>query len=288
MIAKSERRSPGVVPGRDGLEWVASLRFDDADWLMVHERAGEPFVSVGRVAGGYLVRSHGLADFFVAEDGSAVRVAPLEEVDRREVEDAFEQQVLPGIHQLAGCPAVHASAVACDEGIVCFTGPSQAGKSTLAALLSRDGADTLRRWKLVSDDHLPLIVAGEHVLACPSSNWVRLREASVDGIRESGTWRGGKVAVDRPHEAEPKRLLRVYVLGAPADQVTVAPISKRDGALTIAGQLFRLDHTSPLLLASELDFVEAVSARVPTRSLRYPRDFGAGAVDEAIMADLAT
>jgi hypothetical protein len=255
---------------------------------MVHERAGQPFVSIGRVAGGYLVRSHGLADFLVSGDGSAVTAAPEPGVNRLEVEDAFEQQVLPGIHQLAGAPALHASAVSCDEGIVCFTGPSFAGKSTLAALLSREGSGTSKRWKLVSDDHLPLMVAGDDVLACPSSGWVRLREASADGIRENGTWRGGKIAVDREHEAEPRRLRRVYVIGEPADAVMLAPISKRDGALVVAGQLFRLDHTSPLLLTSELDFVEAVSARVPARTLRYPRDFDVvAAVEQKILEDLA-
>jgi len=277
----------GIVPGRNGLSWDASLRCDSVDWLIVHEREGQPFVSVGRVANGYLVRSHGLADFFLSEDGSAVTVAAAEGVDRREVEDAFEQQVLPGIHQLAGCPALHASAVACDAGIIAFTGPSLAGKSTLAALLSRGDAATVKAWKLVSDDHLPLMVTGDHVLAFPSSGWVRLREATLDGIKETGTWRGGKVAVDRPHEAEPKRLRRVYVIGEPAEAVTITPVSKRDGALTVASQLFRLDHRSAVLLTSELDFVESVSARVPMRLLRYPRDFdGVAAVEQRILEDL--
>jgi hypothetical protein len=274
------------VPGRSGLLWDRDLCFDSVSWLIVHEREGQPFVSVGRVTNGYLVRSHGLADFLVSADGSTVSVAAEEGVDHREVEDAFEQQVLPGIHQLAGCPALHASAVSCDEGIVAFTGPSLAGKSTLAALLSREG--TTKQWKLVSDDHLPLMVSGTQVLALPSSGWVRLREGTVDGIKETGTWRGGKVAVDRPRESEPRVLRRVYVIGEPADAVTLTPVSKRDGALALAGQLFRLDHTSPLLLTNELDFVESVSARVPTRQLRYPRDFGGiAAVEQRILQDLA-
>jgi hypothetical protein len=277
------------VPGREGLVWRDSFSIDDVEWLMRHERLGQPFVSVGRVTGGYLVRSHGVADFFVSEEGSAVSVVPQEGVERTEVEEAFEQQVLPGIHQLAGCPALHASAVSCDQGIVCFTGPSFAGKSTIAALLSSDEAKTAKRWKLVSDDHLPLMVAGEDVLACPSSGWVRLREASAEGIREQGAWRGGKIAVDRQQEAEPRRLRRIYVLGDPADAVSISPISKRDGALVVAGQLFRIDHASPLLLTNELAFVEAVSVRVPARTLRYPREFDiVAAVERQILEDLAS
>ena len=275
------------VPGRDGLVWETRISVDAVDWLMVHDREGEAFVSVGRTAGGYLVRSHGVADFLVSPDGSTVRVAPVAGVDRREVEDAFEQQVLPGIHQIAGSPAIHASAVSCEAGIVCFTGPSFAGKSTIAALLSGADAGTVKRWKLVSDDHLPLMVTGDQVLAWPSSGWVRLRAASADGIHEQGTLRGGKIAVDRAPEAEPRRLQRVYVIGAPTDAVMMTSISKRDAALAVAGQLFRLDHTSPLLLTNELDFVEAVSARVPARTLRYPRDFDvARAVEAKILEDL--
>ncbi|MBL8742222.1 MAG: hypothetical protein JNK04_14035, partial [Myxococcales bacterium] len=137
-------REQGVVPGRGALRWEPALESGPVDWLIVHEREGQPFVSVGRVSHGYLVRSHGLADFLVSADGSTVSVAPEAGVDRGEVEDAFEQQVLPGIHQLAGCPALHASAVACDEGIVAFTGPSFAGKSTMAALLSREGS--IKSW----------------------------------------------------------------------------------------------------------------------------------------------
>src|SRR5262245_23638326 len=100
-------------------------------WLVSHQWAGVPYLSVARTKTGYLVRSHEFADFLVSEDGSTIDVFPLQQVSEAQLSEVLEQQILPGIHQLAGCPAVHASAISTPDGTIAFLGPSGSGKSTI-------------------------------------------------------------------------------------------------------------------------------------------------------------
>lgn len=242
-----------------------------------------PFLSVGRIDGHaakYLIRSHGLADFYMTEDGSQVDVLPRPGASRERIDEVFDQLIRPGIDQLAGTPAIHASALATPVGTVAFLGPSGAGKSTLAALLSK-------RWPLVADDYLPLSIDGESVIARPSSTWVRVRGATADHVGEVGTPRAGKLAVERPSASEPRPLCRIYAIGESADAVEITRCSRRDGFALVASQLHRLDTQSAALLEAELSFIEKVTSYVQLRILRYPRSFDAmPRIEQAIEADL--
>lgn len=251
------------------------------DWLITDEWDGVPYLSVGRAAEGYVLRSHGLGDFWVTEDGSRVEVVPNAETPRAQLTEVLEQQVLPVVFQLSGAPALHASAVSTENGVIGFVGPSGAGKSTIAAVLSR-------RWHLVADDYLPMKLEADRVLAVPSSAWVRLREAAVNQLGERGFPRAGKTAVLREAEREPGNLVRIYALGSrDADAISIEPMSGKDAYLALASQLHRMSPNDPSLLAAELDFLDAVIARVPIRRLAYPRSFEAFAeVERAVAGDV--
>ncbi|NUP07090.1 MAG: hypothetical protein HOW73_13630 [Polyangiaceae bacterium] len=249
-------------------------------WIVSYDFEGSTFLRVGRLGSGYLVRAPGVADFRMSEDGTSVEVVPYPGVDKAEIEELFEQVVVPGIDQLAGTPAIHASAVSTPHGAIAFVGPSGAGKSTLAGLLST-------KWPLLADDYLPLRIDGDRVVAQPSSTWVRLRGASVERLREQGTIRAGKLAVERPSSQDPQVLSRLYAIGGEADAISIGTCSRRDALVLVASQLLRLDTEKPALLEAELGFVERVIERVPLRVLRYPRSFDVvEAVERAIEEDL--
>lgn len=277
-----------VVPGPShggrvpALVWVeqAPEQAEPAEWIVTHEWEGAPFLCVGRVGSRYLLRAPGLADYWMTEDGRSVDVVASPESSRAHVQEVYEQLIVPGIDQLAGTPAIHASAVAHPHGTLAFLGPSGAGKSTLAGLLSR-------RWSLVADDYLPLALQDTTVLALPSSTWVRVREPALREVGGAGTLRAGKLAVERPSAAEPRPLARIYALEVGDEGVLIEPCSRRDGMVLLASQLHRLDTKDPTLLGAELTFVEAVATRVPMRRLRYPRSFDVmAAVEAAIDQDL--
>jgi len=264
------------------LHWAepASHSADPSDWIYIHELAGQRILSVRREGPRYLVRVCGVADYWVSEDAKSVEIVPLPTVERARVQEAFDHQVRPGLHQLLGAPALHAAAVSTPVGIVAFVGASGAGKSTLVAHLSL-------RWQLACDDYLPLRVEGDAAWATGTSGWVRLRDSTLEALGESGRVRNGKTAVDRAHDTEPRRLARIFVLGPASAQVDVSPVSRRDAALLVASHLHRLDPQSPDLLRSELGFVESIAARVPLRRLAFPRAFDRlNEVQAAIERDL--
>lgn len=268
------------------LQWVTGAPVETpVEWLIVHELEAQPFLSVGRVRQGYLLRAHHIADFIVTEDGRAVTVTPAPDVGPEVVNEAFERQVLPGIHQLLGAPALHASAVATEQGTIAFVGGSGAGKSTLAAYLSK-------RWALVADDYLPLAIDGATVIATSSSVWVRVHDASTLGAGHDvkppiGSSSAGKSMVTLPSDSSPRSLRAIYAIGS-GPSIELTSMSQREGYMALAAQLHRIDPSSAALLEAELDFLQGLVERVPVKRLVYPRRFDVFAeVQSALAADLS-
>lgn len=260
--------------------WQDAPFLEPASWLIQYEFDGQIVLSIARTQSGYLVRSHGVADFVVSREVARGRLSAGVEVSEGQI--AFERQVLPATFQLAGACAVHASAVRTEHGAVAFIGPSGAGKSTLAAFLATSG------WSLISDDYLPLEQAGAEVTVRPTSGTVRLREVTAERLGEPGVWHWGKLAVERPVEARPARLIAIYAI-AEQETLTIEPLRRAEAAARLAQNLLRLDPHDPELLRAELDFVEEVANAVPMQRLAYPRRFdGMEAVRTALVQDLAS
>ena len=144
-------------------------------------------ISFARLAGGYLVRSHGLADFLVAADGASVRCDACQGCPAATLRHLLLDQVLPLVLALRGGIVLHGSGVHIDGiGVVAFVGAAGTGKSTLAAALGVSGH------QIVADDSLVVRRRGVRAVVVPGYPGARLWRDATRGLGLSG--RGGTVA----------------------------------------------------------------------------------------------
>lgn len=254
------------------------LGSDPADWLFVLTNEGGPYLAVAREGDEYLVRVHGVADFEVNATEVVARVAGTED----EVRSTFELDVRPVLHQLDGHPALHASAVSNAFGAIAFAGPSCAGKSTIAALLSKQPG-----YRLVADDCLPIEVRNGAVVVDPTASCVRLRSSSAESLGETHTIQFAKYLAPREPELSVRPLRAIYAL-AMADTVSITPMSQREAMAFVAGHLQRLDPSDPELLRKEFEHIGAVTSGVRVATLAYPRNFDGETLARAVEQDLLT
>lgn len=125
-----------------------------------------------RVDEGYVVRFHRCGEFRISADLAHVRVCPDPDGRHEILPILMAGTVGAMLLALRGDTVLHASAVAVDERVVAFVAPSGGGKSTLAALLCRHGAD------LVTDDVL-VVDAGPPPRCAGGATELRLREAAA-------------------------------------------------------------------------------------------------------------
>jgi hypothetical protein len=173
----SARALPELRRGRAGAAAECAIAFGDAtpreaprQWF--HEwrlPGGRLLLSIGRVAGGYLLRFRNQADFLVSGDGRRITVHPAGEVPEETVRHLLIDQVLPLALSRRGRLALHASAVHIPGvGTVGFVGGTGRGKSTLAVALVARGA------RLVTDDCLMIRFDSTGPLAVPAYPGLRL------------------------------------------------------------------------------------------------------------------
>ena len=101
--------------------------------------------------------------------------------------------------RLRGRVCLHASVVSMRDGAVAFMGPTEAGKSTLAAAMSEKG------YPIISDDILTLTELDGALSAVPAYPRVQLRQRSVAAL-----W-GSTEALPRISEGWEKRYLTLPV-----------------------------------------------------------------------------
>lgn len=130
---------------------------------------GRRWLSIGRVAGGYLLRFPGQADFVVGADGAHVAVHPSEDLPEETLRHLLIDQVLPLTLSRRGSLSLHASAVHLPGiGTVGFVGATGRGKSTLAAAFAAGGA------RIVTDDCLAISFVDGGPFALPGYPGLRL------------------------------------------------------------------------------------------------------------------
>lgn len=265
---------------------------------MHHELpGGKRWLSCAKVDRGYLLRFHGLADFFIRGDGQEIVCCPRPELPPHTTRHLLLDQVIPLVMNLKGREALHASAVLTPEGVVAFVGLTGSGKSTLAGSFVRVG------YSLFSDDCLALVERHQGINAIPAYPGLRLRRDALawlfgnDGAHTSVAHYTDKhrVAIGTApvgYCAEPGPLVRLYALTDPAEAkgktgIAIDRLSPRDKLMALIRSAFRLDITDPAMLTRQLCFLARVVSIVPVRRLLFPRDFRRlPAVREAILADL--
>lgn len=121
--------------GEDGARWEAN----DGFVLHGYRAAGHGWVTIP-----------GFAAYRFDREGEVL--AENEGVSEQAILDAWYRSVLPLVLQARGTQVLHASAVACERGVVALCGTSTSGKSTLAWALEGRG------YPVLADDALPFTV----------------------------------------------------------------------------------------------------------------------------------
>ncbi len=306
LVLASDEPLPELAPATRGEPdlWVQhedsrEERLSTADWFMHWDDwNGNAWLSCGKAEGGYLLRFHELADFFVDSRGCSILCAPRTGVPSDTIRHLLLDQVVPLVVNLKGGEALHASAVQKPEGAVAFCGLSGSGKSTLAASFLRAGCP------LLSDDCLVLELAPEGVVqAVASYPGLRLGRNTLTrlfGMAEghprvahyTDKRRMAIPARQRDYCAKTQPLRRIYLLSDPAEAkdergVTIRRLSLRDGLMGLVRSAFRLDIQDRNMLKRQLLFLERVVKTVPVRRLCFSRELELlPAVHEAIERDM--
>lgn len=181
---------------------------------------------------------------------------------------------LPAVYPLWGRQVLHASAAMCSATgeTVAFTGPTHAGKSTMAFGLARRAG-----WQLLADDTVAFSLMRadrpdlSQVALHPIPQQTRLRPATADyyGVSEASseaiTWPGGQPA-----------LRAIYVLEgdeqftAPAEFTRLTP---GDAVPLLLQQAYALSFGIPKYNQALMKDYVALAATAPAFRLRYRRSF---------------
>jgi len=272
------------------LRWVMSDGLED----------GRPWLSCAKTEGGYLLRVHELADFFVDTAGQEVVCFPESRTSLQTLRHLFLDQVLPLVLNLRGQDALHATAVLTSRGVCAFVGPSGAGKSTLAATFQLAG------YPVLSDDCLVVRQEGEQIIATPAYPGVRLWEDTLEALRHEAGLAipvadyTSKLRLTVGGQAgkffdDPRPLVRIYELTRMAEPngrenvsaPSVETLSRGAAFIKLTLSTFRLDLTDREMLVRQFHFLERVVSLVPVRRLHVPNALSClPAVRDAILADV--
>jgi hypothetical protein len=246
-------------------------------WRLPNRRA---WLTFGRNGGdGYLLRFPGLAAFSVSRDGTSIcchRQRGVPVATRRHL---LLDQVLPLAISRSHGIVLHASAVHLPSvGAVAFAGPAGAGKSTMAAALTRLGASILSDDCVVIDDEPGGLVAHP---GYPGLRLWRDAAAALGHARHAGS----AVA----HYSAKRRLrlapnafrsrasaIRAIVLLAPRRRTGPAvqwlSLAPRDRLVMLTRYLFVLDVADRGQVARTFSAAAALVSRIPVMRLALRDD----------------
>jgi hypothetical protein len=261
---------PGADPGEAPLRPVnppfGDRPFFDAEaWIA----GGDRRVSCGQDgAGGYRLEVAGIGKFQVAAEGAIRADALAPGITPEQLAETVLGPALILALALRAIYCLHAAAAANGDRAIGLLGVSGAGKSTLASRLAQ-----LDAWRRVADDVLPVCCEAGMPFALPRFPQLKLTRADQVAAMD------GRL-----------RLAAIYVLappGADPEAVAVRPLDGHAAIVALARHTVASRLFAPSLLSSHLAFCVEVAARVPIRSLEFPRCEAALArVAAAIGADL--
>lgn len=258
-----------------GARWTTLWRFS----------TGEPWVTTAREDGICWLRFGRFLDCAVSGHRiDAIRRGHTSDVMLRHL---ILDQALPLALAAQGSLVVHASAVADGTHAILLAGRAGAGKSTLAAMLARQGM------RVFADDGVLLERWPSGIRAVPSYPGLRVYgdSAAAAGLGAADSARtaqyarklrvvpGGR-AVDGP--AKPAALSAIYELNAGVETIQIAKLSPRDAAVALLSHIYRPHSGDRALLQTE--FRAAVELAPPVWRLSYPRDLARAADVAAAVA----
>jgi hypothetical protein len=253
-----------TIQAPPGLRWTTLWRFP----------GGEPWVTAARAPGAHHFRFGRSADFRVTS--SQIAISPRGRVATDYLRHLLLDQALPLALASDGALVLHASAVLIDGRAVLFAGRAGAGKSTMAALLAKDGAPVL------ADDGVLLEERHGEVHAVPSYPGLRLFPDSSTALQfqDANADRTGFAGKRRVVQGTSPALAavaaspagRIYVLSA-GPRLTIERVSRRDTAVELVRHAYRADTEDPVRLRQQLDRIAQYSGALDAWALTCPRDF---------------
>jgi hypothetical protein len=214
--------------------------------------------------GGIQVDLPELASFYYERDADNVLAVPHAQLAPEFLMDTYHHCVLPLILPALGTNVLHASAVACEEGVVAFCGQSEAGKSTIAVGLARRGH---RLW---ADDAVGVDAGQAQPMAIALPFAVRLRP---DSARFFGADEPTANSCERGESAP---LAFLCVLQRTPDARRPVTIERVDAASACRAALSHAYCFSVKDTARKRRMVEgylALTARVPVYEIRFRPGF---------------
>ena len=277
-------RGPGAV----SCQWVQRYCLPD----------GEPWLSVAKHEGGYLLRFHGLADFQACASRREILCRPESDTDLETVKHLLLDQVMPRVLSLTGKLVLHGSAVVTSAGAIVFIGETGWGKSTLAASFGRQG------YPVLADDCLLVEERDGRLVGVPSYAGLRLWPGTIAALfgEELSVHRVAKYTekmlarLDNGRVSfcsDPVPLQRVYSLATPQQGgdtkvITIEALPGRAVFVELIKSVFRLDVTDQRRLREEFERLGQWATSLDVRRLGFPREFSfLPAVHDAVLSNLS-
>lgn len=247
-----------------------SAELPPGEVLLDYQARGRRWYSVGRLANGELtMRIYGLCDILINAERNHVEIALLSDADRGMAQVMTTGTIPALLLYLDDVPVMHSSAVTCADGrTIAFLGRSGQGKSTLAALMCRNGAE------LLTDDVLP-VVRQRPVTVASGSPEVRLREAARALAAESfRTSADARLVVSlRPEDASmlERRLDAIFIPVPNRENVLeVFRLSKPEAHVSLMRYPRLLGWQDPRVIRTMFGLASAVAETIPVFGARVP------------------
>ncbi len=238
----------------------------------------------------------GLFEFLVSADGLRIAARPGHKVSWESFYSYLFGQVLSFALLKQGIEPLHGTAMVLEGGAEGFLGDCGYGKSSLAAAFLQAG------YPLLTDDLLVLKGNGRGFLAYPSFPRIKLFPEIAQALLGGGT--GGvpynphtsKMIIPLGRDQSCRKItplkaffvLRPPVAGPPRKKVSIRTLSQRQTFLAVTANTFNARLQEPGRLKRLFALASRIAARVPVKSLSYPRDLARlPEVVEAVRANLA-
>ncbi len=266
----------------------AARRSGGEDWFQhIQLRDGSDYLRWSR-----------LFEFLILPDGRRIACRELESASPESFQTYLIGQVLSFALVKRGIEPLHSTTVVIDGKAVAFLGDSGYGKSSLGAAFLHAG------YPLLTDDLLVLKEEGNRFAAYPGPPRIKLFPniaRSLLGERVNGTPMNSEtskmvIPLDRNgkmYRQEPLPLRAIYVLTPPPrssriPRISIRSLSPRRAFVELLKGTFNTIVVEPARLERQFDLATRLAARVPVRSLSYPRDLRRiSQVRESILRELA-
>jgi hypothetical protein len=232
---------------------------------------GEVIFQIEATEGAYRFHGPAYGCAVLSAGGTEVRGAP-GEGGFEEWQRLLVAQVLPFAAALQGLEVLHAGAVVVGGEAVALSGPSGAGKTSLALALQRRGAE------LLADDVVAVERAGDGLLAHPGApiSGIDLAEAERLGAQGSGRHAGVLAVNAREQVARaalvpgPVPLGALFLLDRRAEGPQQPSFEPEGDPRQLLASTFNLLLASPERLAGLLDVCALLAARRVERVIFGP------------------